>query len=94
MCLTQDGIVQNAEQAERLCAAGALWIQLRMKNTAPTAWLEAARQAVAVCRAHGAVCIINDSVDIALAAGADGVHVGRQRRRLARSPPPPRARTG
>jgi thiamine-phosphate pyrophosphorylase len=69
-------IVQDAEQAERLCAAGALWIQLRVKNAAHDAWLELARKTVAVCRAHGAVCIINDSVEIARAVDADGVHLG------------------
>ncbi|MEV6634193.1 thiamine phosphate synthase [Actinoplanes sp. NPDC051470] len=28
------------------------------------------------CRARGAMCLVNDRVDIALAAGADGAHVG------------------
>jgi len=78
MCLTRDDLpLTHAEQAERLCAAGARWIQLRLKGAAPDAWLAAAREVVGVCRAHGALCIVNDSVDIALAAEADGVHVGR-----------------
>jgi thiamine-phosphate pyrophosphorylase len=78
MCLTQDGLpLSHVEQAERLCAAGARWIQLRMKNAAAGTWLATAREVVAICRAHGAVCIVNDSVDIALAADADGVHLGR-----------------
>jgi len=78
MCLTRDGLpLSHPEQAERLCAAGARWIQLRLKDAPPDLWLAAARDVVAVCRAHGALCIVNDSVDIALAAGADGVHLGR-----------------
>lgn len=77
MCITLDGLpLSHAAQAEQLCAAGARWIQLRMKKAAPDAWLATAREVVAACRAHDAVCIINDSVEIALAAGADGVHLG------------------
>jgi thiamine-phosphate pyrophosphorylase len=49
-----------------------------MKDAMPAAWLATAREVVAICRAHGTICIVNDSVDIALAAGADGVHVGRR----------------
>jgi thiamine-phosphate pyrophosphorylase len=92
MCITQDGLpLTHAGQAARLCAAGARWIQLRMKNTTPSAWLATAREVVAACHTHGALCIVNDSVDIALAAGADGVHLGKldpdwheARRRLGR----------
>ncbi|MDB6170418.1 MAG: thiE [Verrucomicrobia bacterium] len=78
MCLTQDGLaLSHAEQASRLCAAGAKWIQLRMKQVSTDAWLETAREVVAICHGRGAICIVNDSVDIALAAGADGVHLGK-----------------
>jgi thiamine-phosphate pyrophosphorylase len=77
MCLTQDGLgLPHAEQAARLCAAGARWIQLRMKEASPAAWLAEATGAAQACRRHGAVLIVNDSVDIALAAGADGAHLG------------------
>jgi thiamine-phosphate pyrophosphorylase len=77
MCLTQDGVgIPHAEQAERLCAAGARWVQLRMKGAAPAAWLAEARAAAAACRLHGAVLVVNDSVDIALESGADGAHLG------------------
>lgn len=77
MCITLDGLpLPHAEQARQLCAAGARWIQLRTKNAAPVAWLATAREVVAVCREHGAICIINDSVEIALASDAGGVHLG------------------
>ncbi len=33
---------------------------------------------VAECRRHGARCIINDRLDLALAVDADGVHLGRR----------------
>jgi thiamine-phosphate pyrophosphorylase len=78
MCLTQEGIALTpVEQVERLCAAGAKWIQLRLKQADAATWLATAKQVVAICRRHGATCIINDNVDVALAAGADGVHLGR-----------------
>jgi thiamine-phosphate pyrophosphorylase len=77
MCLTQDGLpFPHTEQAQRLCAAGARWIQLRMKQAARELWTATAREVAAICRAHGAVCIVNDDVEIALAAGAHGVHLG------------------
>src|SRR5215468_9907151 len=37
---------------------------------------ELARTVVALCREAGARCVVNDRVDVALAVGADGVHVG------------------
>ena len=78
MALTQDGLaLSHVDQARTLTAAGARWIQLRMKNAAPDAWLATAREVVSICHDAGAICTINDSVDIALAAEADGVHLGR-----------------
>jgi thiamine-phosphate pyrophosphorylase len=77
MCLTQDGTgVTHADQAARLCAAGARWIQLRMKGSPEPRWLQEACAAARVCRDHGAIFIVNDRADIALACGADGVHLG------------------
>lgn len=77
MCLTQDGLPwSHTEQALRLCRAGARWIQLRMKNAPSDVWLATAREVVVACKKYRALCIINDSVDIALAAGAHGVHLG------------------
>lgn len=59
---------------------GADCIQLREKSLADGELLTRARMLVEVCRAGGArgvSVIINDRVDIALAAGADGVHLGQ-----------------
>ena len=79
MCITQDNLpLSHLEQVKRLCAAGAKWIQLRMKNAPRAEWLTTAADAVAVCRDHGAICVINDSVEVALASGADGAHLGRK----------------
>ncbi len=78
MAITQHGAAMgHAEQAQRLCSAGVRWIQLRMKDAELQPWLATAREVAATCRAHGTICIINDSVEIALEVGADGVHLGR-----------------
>jgi thiamine-phosphate pyrophosphorylase len=78
MCLTQDALaLSHEEQARRLCAAGARWIQLRMKNADRARWLATARVVVAICRAHDAVCIINDDLEIAISSAAHGVHLGK-----------------
>jgi thiamine-phosphate pyrophosphorylase len=77
MCLTQDGLgIPHAEQAARLCAAGARWIQLRMKGAGRAGWIAEARAAAGACHAHGAILIINDSAEVAVESGADGAHLG------------------
>jgi thiamine-phosphate pyrophosphorylase len=55
---------------------GADVIQVRVKGWTDRDLLELAEQVVAWCRPYGAACIVNDRVDVALAAGADGVHLG------------------
>lgn len=78
MAITQSGgPLPQPEQAARLCAAGIRWIQMRMKDAPADIWLATAREVAAICRRHGTLCIINDSVDIALEVGADGAHLGR-----------------
>ena len=73
MAITQDkGPIGPAEQAALLCAAGVRWIQLRLKDAPRDAWLATAREVAATCRAHGAICIVNDSVEIAIEAEALG----------------------
>ena len=64
-------------QIEAAVRGGAGVVQLREKDMEPAAFLEEARRFVALCRRLGAISIINDSVEIALEAGADGVHVGQ-----------------
>lgn len=64
------------EKAARLLAGGARVIQLRMKRTPIRRAMEAARAVVGACHRAGALCLVNDRVDLALLAGADGVHVG------------------
>jgi thiamine-phosphate pyrophosphorylase len=67
----------HAEQIERLAAGGATLIQLREKVASPRQFYEAAVEAMRVARRLGVQVIINDRVDIAVAVGADGVHLGQ-----------------
>ncbi|MCY4647448.1 MAG: thiamine phosphate synthase [Gammaproteobacteria bacterium] len=65
-----------AEVVEAVVAAGAGAIQLRDKEAPPRKLLGLARRLRAVTARHGALLIVNDRLDVALAAGADGVHLG------------------
>jgi len=70
--------VPLTRKAELLLAGGARVVQLRMKRTPLREALAVAREVVAACRRAGAVCLINDRVDLALLTGAHGVHVGEE----------------
>lgn len=66
------------DQVAAAIDGGAGIVQLREKHLDHDAFLKEAKRFVALCREKGAVSIINDDVDIALAADADGVHVGQE----------------
>ena len=56
---------------------GASMLQWRDKRREKGAQLPEARALRELCAEHGALLIVNDHADLALAAGADGVHVGQ-----------------
>ena len=58
-------------------SAGATIVQLREKQAGFQEKLDLAREILPICREAGAPLIIDDDIDVALAAGADGVHVGQ-----------------
>jgi thiamine-phosphate pyrophosphorylase len=58
-------------------AGGADCIQLRAKGIDDDKLFTHALEFVKVCKDGGVLAIINDRVDIAVAAGADGVHLGQ-----------------
>lgn len=57
-------------------AAGATAIQLRDKIADDATLHEQASRLADIARSHDALFIVNDRFDVALAAGADGVHLG------------------
>lgn len=67
--------------ARALLSSGARILQVRLKSkdarVGSDAILRAARMARTVCNEYGAALVINDRVDLALLAGADGVHLGQ-----------------
>jgi thiamine-phosphate pyrophosphorylase len=74
---TQLSNYTHAEIVQRLLAGGARLIQLRDKDASAKELLDAARECLPLTRAAGAKLIINDRVDVALTADADGVHLGQ-----------------
>ncbi len=57
-------------------AAGAPCVQLRQKDATARELLEQTGALLPLVRRHGATLIINDRLDVAIIAGADGVHLG------------------
>lgn len=57
--------------------AGATVVQVRLKPASARSVLAAARMARRVTHEVGAMLVINDRLDLALAVGADGVHLGQ-----------------
>ena len=77
-------ITPQTEDTARLCAmvreciaGGAALVQYRQKTLQRALAAEQARRLAAICREAGAIFIVNDSVELAMECGADGVHVGR-----------------
>ncbi len=66
------------ESVERAVAGGAGVVQLREKDCTSREFYELAKRVLKITRANNVPLIINDRVDICLAAGADGVHLGQK----------------
>ena len=63
--------------ADAVLAAGARWLQLRAKETTTRELTALARRLAERARAAGGVLIVNDRLDVALAVGAAGGHLGQ-----------------
>jgi thiamine-phosphate pyrophosphorylase len=66
-----------AELAELVAQGGATLVQLRDKHRPARVMIEDARAIKTALAGFGVPLVINDRVDVALAANADGVHVGQ-----------------
>ena len=71
-------IVDSAAWVARLLGAGALLIQLRMKNKDEATVGRETREALALCRKANAKLVVNDYWRIAVAEGAEWVHLGQE----------------
>jgi thiamine-phosphate pyrophosphorylase len=63
------------EAIGRATQAGCQLIQIREKDLTAKSLGEFTRAAISVARPHGARVLVNDRLDVAIAAGADGVHL-------------------
>ena len=66
------------EQVEAALKGGVTCVQLREKELDEARFLQEARDICALCHQYKVPFIVNDNVDIAIACGADGVHVGQE----------------
>ena len=66
------------EQVEAALKGGVTCVQLREKELDEAAFLQEAKDICTLCRRYNVPFIINDNVDIAIACGADGIHVGQE----------------
>jgi thiamine-phosphate pyrophosphorylase len=79
--VTDDAVLARREFLEQAAGVleaggGRLAFHLRGRGTSGRILLEQADALMPVVRAHGAILLVNDRVDVALCAGTDGVHVG------------------
>jgi thiamine-phosphate pyrophosphorylase len=64
-------------RTRQLLDAGPCCLQLRAKQTGAQALAAAARRMLPICRAAGVPFCVNDRLDVALAVGADVIHLGQ-----------------
>jgi len=79
-------------QSRAACAGGAAVVQLRTKHATDGETLAWASEIRRLTRARGVLFFVNDRFDLALAAAADGVHLGQHDLPPARVPPEARRR--
>ncbi len=65
----------NSSDVRKALAAGVSVVQYRDKKNDTRTMVEEALKLRKICR--GVTLLINDRIDVALAAGADGVHIGQ-----------------
>ncbi len=65
------------EQVEESILGGVTCVQLREKDLDNHSFLSEAKEMKSLCHKYNIPFIINDSVEIAVQSGADGVHIGQ-----------------
>jgi thiamine-phosphate pyrophosphorylase len=77
--ITDEGLARPrslSDLVREALAAGAPTIQLRLKGASAREVFDVATTLIPIVRPTGALFLVNDRVDVALAAGADGAHLG------------------
>ena len=77
LCLVtspSDRLIATVDAALR---SGVAMVQYRAKDGSDLERFEEARSLAELCHQHGALFIVNDRIDLALAVDADGVHLGQ-----------------
>ena len=65
------------QQVEAALQGGVTCVQLREKQLDREEFIRLGRRMAELCRRYGVPLLINDDLEVALACGADGVHVGQ-----------------
>lgn len=78
--VTPDAVASDVllAKVEQALAGGIAALQYRAKAADAARREREARALLALCRAQGVPLIVNDDLELALAVGADGVHLGRE----------------
>ena len=66
------------QQVEEALRGGVTCVQLREKDMGDEAFLQEAKEIHTLCRQYGVPFIVNDNVEVAVACGAEGIHVGQE----------------
>ncbi len=78
MIVGEDASLDPVELASAATAGGANVIQVRLKKATDRQAFEIVSRVVDICKEKSRSCIVDDRVDVALAAGAHGVHLGEE----------------
>ena len=77
LCLITAPCPDLIERVTAALRSGVAMVQHRCKSGSDRSRLAEAKALAALCQDHGALLIINDRIDLALAVDADGVHLGQ-----------------
>jgi len=83
--ITSDVAAEVMSLAQKCAVGGADCIQMRTKSLEDDELYALAVKFTGICRENGVISIVNDRADIAVAAGADGLHVGQSDLPIARA---------
>lgn len=72
-----DDLARLRGLVSRAIEGGARLVQYRAKRVAARERLRQAESLLALCRDHGVPLVVNDDLALAIALGADGIHLGR-----------------